>query len=192
MVQNVTLLDGYKVRIENLKNIDIAGRNFKGLGPRDFHQYDKEGVPYFNVRLTKESYDILQQDGWDVWCSPNKSQDPDAEDRYGLKVTIDTNGFRKSHIIMASDKGSNGRRRGTRIDLDLVTLGELDNYIFGDIEVVIRPWTHKSGRNAGMKAAYLDTMIFTLAKPDLTDEWSDLDMGDTSDMGDDEDEVPFE
>lgn len=193
MKQNITLLDGYKARIENLTNADIANRNFKGLGVRDFHPFDKEGEPYFNVRLTKESYDILSQDGWEVWTSPNKSDDPQASDRYGIQIKIDTNGFRKSRIIQASDKDGRGRRRGTEIDLDLNVLGELDRYVFGDAEVVIRPWTHKSGKNAGLKMAYLDTMIFTLAKPDLTSEWSDIDMGDTSDFGDNEDEeVPFQ
>lgn len=183
--QKVTLLDRGRVRIENLTNETIINRNFKGLGPRQFHDYDKEGEPYFNVELSGDVFDALDADEWDLWVSKNRSSDPQGEDKYGAQIFVDTEGRGVSKIWKVGEPRSDGRRPKVLINVhDLDVLGSLDDARFELAEVIVRPWTRKSGKHAGKKRMYLEQMIFTLMKPELSSTW-----GDTYDADEDEGEV---
>lgn len=174
MTQTVTFLSNGKVRISGLTNSDIRRRNFGGEAHK-FTNYDTAGNAYFNVGLTGDSYDALVKDGWDAFHSERTNDNGETTESFGEHVSIDRTGRSKSIIWQVDDPDANGKRHKKLISVDdLDVLGALNDYKFDEVELILRGWEHPSGRFAGLKAMYLEQMIFTLQKPEFSSAWGDV------------------
>lgn len=209
MNQELQMMTNGTIRISNLTNDDIRkpGRNFRALGPRPdgSHQFDRPGIAYFNVSLDQELADALIQNGWEVWTSypPMRDmdgkvvidpktgkivRDMDADPNYGIRIQVNsTEERRPSRIYEMSEPDENGKRHMTEIPAEQPVLGQLDEVEFDLMEITFHGWSHKNGKHAGEKAAYLDLMTYSLAKPPISDMWGDVDFG-----GMNEEAVPFD
>ena len=197
----LTFLDRGRIRFDHVTNDDIFWRNFRGLGQRPGHPNDSQGNAYFNLKLTPDIQEALVDEGWDIEVVPSKSQDAQAEPTLKMQVKVDRTGFAndngesKSKIWQVSDRNSAGKRTKNLISVDdLDVLGSLDSMIFDSVSLILRPAKHKKGRSVGLKYPYLQSMIFTIAKPDYGSEWADVfdDAPCISDIPGDDEEVPFE
>lgn len=202
--QELSVVRANRLVISNIDGVDIPKmpRNFKGLGPRpgvNGHRFDKEGQPYFVLNLRPDIGEQLMSQGWEVYRgypglkdengefvldkSGKHIPDENAEPFYSIKLLFDTyTGGDYAHpteVTEISQPNASGRRTATPIDIvrDSVVLGDLDDIDFEKAEVKFHGWEHKSGKNTGLKAAYLDSFTYSLVPPVVSDMWGDVDFG---------------
>jgi hypothetical protein len=167
------LLNNGNYRIENISNRELMWRNFAGE-VKPGKKWDKAGEPYFNIELSPEIADELREDGWivDQWTSKNAEEGTEPIDY--IKVTVDVDGFNKSKTWHVGEAGPDGVRHKHLMIPNTPAYMELDNTIFETVDVSIRPWTTKSGKNEGLKKAYLDTMYYVIQKDAFFDKWGSV------------------
>ena len=127
-----------------MENAEITFRDFSGM---------RYGIGSFGVGIEPDLAEKLKADGWNVKPRRNSSDDPDAEEKYYLPVTVRWDKF-PPRIIMATNDNE--------VFMDESNIGVFDNAEFIKVNLVITPSRHMR--------AYLKSMYAVVQEDDL-DRW---------------------
>lgn len=132
---------------------DIRYKNFSGVQTR----YNKNGTPQFALFLDPELVDIpaLIEEGWNV--RQKEFDESDKPTEYYINVDITFN-YRLKPEIRSIINSTNGEPPHGAI-LDEETICDLDDTIFTDAAIVVRPrvWTDDDG--VQRVKAYLQELV---------------------------------
>ena len=134
------------------ENSRIIWKNFTGA-PTPVNRAG--GARTFNLVLTRDEYEAMLADGWNV-----KARDPREEGDdplYHLPVKVSYAG-RPPTVVLITSSG--------RTALDEETIGILDSQLATNIDLIINPYHWDVNGTTGI-SAYLQTMYFTMEEDDL-------------------------
>ena len=169
---NYTILEGNRLKIENLRNRDIIYRNFSGKQT----QFNRNGNMKFSIVVDPAIVPRLLKEGWNVKTRPSKNDENEEFCTLEVRVRFDLS-FARPKIKQFTRHGS--------VAITEANVGNLDDAEFDTADVVLRQyaWTNPAG-DSGV-AAQLSEMYVRLSEGVLEAKWAD------EESGDDEDGLPF-
>ena len=168
-----TVLEGNKLKVENLSNRNIIFRNFSGRPS----QYNKNGDLKFTLVINEpETAQKLASHGWNVKCKPPKNEGDEPFCTLDVKIRLDLE-WARPKIKMFTRTGS------VWINEDNIKL--FDDAEFETVDLVLRQYAWKNGRGESGVSAQLSEMYARIAEGVLEAKWAE-----EAGPGDDE-EAPF-
>ena len=167
-----TILEGNKLKIDNLTNRDIIYRNFSGKQT----QFNRNGNMKFSIVIDPAMAPKLQQEGWNVKVKPSKNDENEMFCTLEVRVRFDLS-FAKPKIKQATAHSS--------VMLNENNIKNLDDAEIETAKVVLRQyaWTNPSGEHG--ISAQLSEMYVKLQEGVLEELWAE-------EEGPGEDDLPFE
>lgn len=167
-----TVLDGDKLKIENLSNRNIIFRNFSGRPS----QYNKNGDLKFTLVINDpENAQKLASYGWNVKVKPPKNEGDDPFCTLDVRIRMDLD-FARPKIKMFTRNGS--------VWIDETSIKNFDDAEFETVDLVLRQYAWKNGRGESGISAQLSEMYARIQEGVLEAKWAE------EESPDDEDE-PF-
>ena len=168
-----TILDGNKLKIENLSNRNIIFRNFSGRPS----QYNKNGDLKFTLVINEpETAQRLASHGWNVKVKPPKNEGDEPFCTLDVRIRLDLE-WARPKIKMFTRTGS--------VWIDEGNIKIFDDAEFDTVDLVLRQYAWKNGRGESGISAQLSEMYARIAEGVLEAKWAE-----EEGPGDDED-APF-
>lgn len=166
-----TILEGNKLKVENLRNRDIIYRNFSGKPS----QYNRNGNLKFSLVIDPAIAPKLQREGWNVKSRPSKNDDGEEFCTLEVRVRFDLS-FARPKIRQFT--------RGGSIVINEHNVGNFDDAEFETADIVLRQyaWTNPAGESG--ISAQLSEMYVRLNEGVLAEKWGD--------MGGEDNGLPFD
>lgn len=137
----------------SVENAVIVWTNFAGA-PTKFNP--QGGKRTFNLVVTKDIADTLVANGWNV--KERMPEDPADESLYFTEVVVNMDSSIPPTVNLVTEH--RGKHSVTK--LDAVSVGDLDNYIYENVDVVVHPYAHGRIVSSGSTVkGYLKTMYVT-------------------------------
>lgn len=105
-----------------LENVKVLFPNFSGLA----NQYNAEGNRVFNVQVSEEQKNLLEEQGFNV--REKEAYDPEDEPTYTLKVKVSYM-FRQPRIVLITSRGRTDLPEETIQILDWIDIEKADIWI---------------------------------------------------------------
>lgn len=152
-----------------LENVKILFPNFSGLA----NQYNAEGNRVFNVQVTEEQKNLLEEQGFNI--RTKEPFDPEDEPTYTLKVKVSYS-YRQPRIVLITSRG--------RTDLPEDTIQILDWIDIKNADIWITPsvWNKKDNprydphvvANIDRSTAYLRSAYITQEEDEFDRKYADV------------------
>lgn len=167
-----TILEGNRLKIENLRNRDIIYRNFSGRQT----QYNRNGNMKFSIVIDPAMSAKLAKEGWNVKSRPSKNNDEEEFCTLEVRVRFDLS-FTRPTILQVARSG--------RVKVDEHNIANFDDAEFEYADIVLRQyvWTNPAGETG--VSAQLAEMYVRLQEGVLEAKWAE-------EEGPGEDELPFD
>lgn len=168
-----TVLEGNKLKIENLSNRNIIWRNFAGRPG----QYNKNGDRKFTLLISNpETAQKLASHGWNVKVKPPRNEGEEPFCTLEVKVRMD--------LEWAKPKIKQFTRTGS-VWVDEGNIGNFDNAEFETVDLVLRQYAWKNVRGESGVSAQLSEMYARIDEGVLEAKWAE-------EAGPGDDELPFD
>lgn len=169
-----TVLEGNKLKIENLTNRDIIYRNFSGRTS----QFNKNGNMKFSIVIDPNMADRLAKEGWNIKRRPSKNDENEEFCTLEVRVRFDLS-FARPKIKQFT--------RGSSVNITEDNVGNFDNAEFETADVVLRQYLWSTPAGDSGVAAQLSEMYVRLNEGVLESKWAAEDMTPGEDDG-----LPFD
>ena len=167
-----TVLEGNKLKIENLANRDIIYRNFSGRTS----QFNKNGNLKFTIVIDPNVADRLEKNGWNIKRRPSKNDENEEFCTLEVRVRFDLS-FAKPRIKQFTRSGC--------VDISEDNVGNFDNAEFETADVVLRQYLWSTPAGDSGVSAQLSEMYVRLQEGVLESKWADIGPGE-------DDGLPFD
>lgn len=167
-----TVLDGNRLKIENLGNRNIIYRNFSGRPS----QYNRDGDMKFSIVIDPENAQKLASYGWNVKIKPPRNDEEEPFCTLDVKIRLD--------LAWARPKIKQFTRNGS-VWIDEDNIGNFDDAEFETVDLVLRQYAWKNGRGETGISAQLSEMYARIAEGVLEAKWAE-------EEGPGEDRPPFD
>lgn len=168
-----TILEGNKLKIENLSNRNIIFRNFSGKPT----QYNKNGDLKFTLVINDpETAQKLVSYGWNVKVKPPRNEGEDPFCTLDVRIRLD--------LEWARPKIKQFTRTGS-VWIDEANIKNFDDAEFETVDLVLRQYAWKNGRGESGVSAQLSEMYARIAEGVLEAKWAE-------EEGPGEDDLPFD
>lgn len=156
-----TVLEGNKLKIENLSNRNIIFRNFSGRPS----QYNKNGDLKFTLVINSpEDAQRLASYGWNVKIKPPRNDGEEPFCTLDVRIRMDLD-FAKPKIKMFTRNGS--------VWIDETRIKTFDDAEFEKVDLVLRQYAWKNGRGESGVSAQLSEMYARIQEGILEAKWAE-------------------
>lgn len=167
-----TVLEGNKLKIENLSNRDIIYRNFSGRTS----QFNKNGNLKFTIVIDPVWADRLEKAGWNIKRRPSRNDENEEFCTLEVRVRFDLS-FAKPRIRQYTRSGC--------VDITEDNVGNFDNAEFETADIVLRQYLWSTPAGDSGVSAQLSEMYVRLQEGVLESKWADIGPGE-------DDGLPFD
>lgn len=144
-----------------IEDAQLIWTNFSGKAGK----FNAEGMRNFNIIIDEDTFNVLQNDGWNVRVVlPKNDSDPDTPPLYILPVKVSF-GKRPPQIQLISSRG--------RRFLDEETVGMLDFIDIKTCDVVVNPYNYNVNGKVGV-SGYLKSLYVTMVEDRFADKYADV------------------
>ena len=156
-----TVLEGNRLKIENLQNRNIIYRNFSG----NKTPYNKNGDLKFTIAIDDvETAQKLASYGWNVKIKPSKNDANEMFCTLEVRVRFDLS-FAKPNVVQFTRK--------SRVQINQDNIRNFDDAEFDKVDLVLRQYLWRSPSGETGASAQLSEMYVKIHEGELEAKWAE-------------------